>query len=95
MTDFTSFSQLRALCLDMPGGHPAAGAAVAAREATLTKPLKSRGRLKEFVAFLAHWQGSSPPRLHAELKSRFAHFLQVRPCPGRSRPPVVRRQARR
>jgi nicotinate-nucleotide--dimethylbenzimidazole phosphoribosyltransferase len=63
MTDFTSFSELRALCLDLPGGHPAASAAVAAREAVLTKPPNSLGRLEEFVGFLAHWQGRSPPRL--------------------------------
>jgi nicotinate-nucleotide--dimethylbenzimidazole phosphoribosyltransferase len=63
MTDFTSFSALRALCLDLPSGHPAASAAVAAREAVLTKPPKSLGRLEEFVAWLAHWQGHSPPRL--------------------------------
>ncbi len=63
MTDFTSFSRLRAVCLDLPAGHPPASAAVAAREATLTKPPKSLGRLEELVGFLAHWQGSAPPRL--------------------------------
>ncbi len=63
MTDFTCFSQLRALCLDLPSGHPAASAAVAAREAVLTKPPRSLGRLEDLVGFLAHWQGSSPPRL--------------------------------
>ena len=63
MTDITSFSALRALCLDLPGGYPAASAAVAAREATLTKPPGSLGRLEELVGFLAHWQGSAPPRL--------------------------------
>jgi nicotinate-nucleotide--dimethylbenzimidazole phosphoribosyltransferase len=63
MTDFTSFSELRTLCLDLPSGHPAASAAVAAREAVLTKPPKSLGRLEELVAWLAHWQGHSPPRL--------------------------------
>lgn len=61
--DFTSFSQLRAACLDLPGGHPAASAGVAAREATLTKPPGSLGRLEELVGFLAHWQGRAPPRL--------------------------------
>jgi nicotinate-nucleotide--dimethylbenzimidazole phosphoribosyltransferase len=63
MTDITSFSALRALCLDLPGGHPAASAAVAAREATLTKPPGSLGRLEDLVDFLAHWQGHAPPRL--------------------------------
>jgi nicotinate-nucleotide--dimethylbenzimidazole phosphoribosyltransferase len=63
MTDFTSFSGLRAVCLDLPSGHPAASAAVAQREATLTKPGKSLGRLEDLVAWLAHWQGHAPPRL--------------------------------
>src|SRR5579872_1964034 len=63
MPDFTSIPELRARCLDLPAGHPAASAAVAGREATLTKPPKSLGRLEDLVAWLAHWQGRSPPRL--------------------------------
>jgi len=63
MTDFSSFSALRTLCLDLPGGHPAASAAVAAREAVLTKPPRSLGRLEDLVAWLAQWQGHAPPRL--------------------------------
>ncbi|HEX3939842.1 MAG TPA: nicotinate-nucleotide--dimethylbenzimidazole phosphoribosyltransferase, partial [Xanthobacteraceae bacterium] len=68
MIHFTSFSDLRAACLDLPGGHPAASAAVAQREAVLTKPPKSLGRLEDLVAWLAHWQGHAPPRLdHVEI----------------------------
>jgi nicotinate-nucleotide--dimethylbenzimidazole phosphoribosyltransferase len=63
MTNITSFSGLRAVCLDLPSGHPAASAAVAQREATLTKPPRSLGRLEDLVAWLAHWQGHAPPRL--------------------------------
>ena len=63
MADFTSFSALRAACLDLPSGSPAASAAVAHREATLTKPSGSLGRLEELVGWLAHWQGHAPPRL--------------------------------
>jgi nicotinate-nucleotide--dimethylbenzimidazole phosphoribosyltransferase len=63
MANFTSFSELRAACLDLPSGHPAASAAVAQREAVLTKPPKSLGRLEDLVAWLAHWQGHAPPRL--------------------------------
>ncbi len=63
MTNFTSLADLRALCLDLPGGHPAASTAVAQREDTLTKPPRSLGRLEDLVAFLAHWQGRAPPRL--------------------------------
>ncbi len=63
MTNFTSFSGLRAACLDLPSGQPAASTAVAQREATLTKPPRSLGRLEDIVAWLAHWQGHAPPRL--------------------------------
>ena len=63
MTKFSSLADLRTLCLDLPGGHPAASAAVAAREDQLTKPPKSLGRLEDLTAFLAHWQGHAPPRL--------------------------------
>jgi nicotinate-nucleotide--dimethylbenzimidazole phosphoribosyltransferase len=60
MTNFASFAELRSACFDLPSGHPAASAAVAAREDTLTKPPKSLGRLEEVSAFLAHWQGHAP-----------------------------------
>jgi nicotinate-nucleotide--dimethylbenzimidazole phosphoribosyltransferase len=63
MADFTSFSALRSACLDLPSGNPAASAAVARREATLTKPPGSLGRLEDLIAWLAHWQGHAPPRL--------------------------------
>src|SRR5277367_6966490 len=68
MTDFTSFSSLRAACFDLPSGHPAASASVAQREAVLTKPPQSLGRLEDLVGWLAHWQGHAPPRLdHVEI----------------------------
>src|ERR1700720_1797487 len=60
---FSSLTQLAAACGDVPAGDAAAAAAVAARDATLTKPAGSLGRLEEAVAWLARWQGRSPPRL--------------------------------
>jgi nicotinate-nucleotide--dimethylbenzimidazole phosphoribosyltransferase len=63
MTEFASFADLRAACLDLPSGHPAASAAVVQREDTLTKPPRSLGRLEDLVAWLAFWQGRAPPRL--------------------------------
>jgi nicotinate-nucleotide--dimethylbenzimidazole phosphoribosyltransferase len=63
MTDFASFAELRAACLDLPPAEPAAAAAAAAREAVLTKPPGSLGRLEDFVGFLARWQGRHPPAL--------------------------------
>jgi nicotinate-nucleotide--dimethylbenzimidazole phosphoribosyltransferase len=63
MTRFASLADLRAACLDLPEGHAAVAAKVARREARLTKPPGSLGRLEEAVAFLATWQGCNPPRL--------------------------------
>ncbi|MGA7490484.1 MAG: nicotinate-nucleotide--dimethylbenzimidazole phosphoribosyltransferase, partial [Xanthobacteraceae bacterium] len=63
MVAFASFAALRAACLDLPTGSPSAAAASAVREAQLTKPPGSLGRLEDLVAWLAHWQGRSPPRL--------------------------------
>jgi nicotinate-nucleotide--dimethylbenzimidazole phosphoribosyltransferase len=63
MAAFASLAALRAACLDLPAGSPAAAAAVVSREARLTKPSGSLGRLEHVVAWLAHWQGRSPPRL--------------------------------
>jgi nicotinate-nucleotide--dimethylbenzimidazole phosphoribosyltransferase len=63
MPDITSYSRLREFCLDLPPGHPAASTLVAKREAVLTKPSRSLGRLEDLSAWLAHWQGRSPPRL--------------------------------
>jgi nicotinate-nucleotide--dimethylbenzimidazole phosphoribosyltransferase len=63
MTQFVSLADLRAACRDLPAGDAAAAAAALARDAILTKPAGSLGRLEEVVAWLARWQGRSPPRL--------------------------------
>ncbi len=63
MTRFASFAELRAACLDLPGGNPGAAAKVDEREARLTKPPRSLGRLEEMVEWLSFWQSLSPPRL--------------------------------
>jgi nicotinate-nucleotide--dimethylbenzimidazole phosphoribosyltransferase len=63
MTTFTSFAELRACARGLPGGNPAAAQAIARREAELTKPPRSLGRLEEMVEWLGYWQGQNPPRL--------------------------------
>jgi nicotinate-nucleotide--dimethylbenzimidazole phosphoribosyltransferase len=63
MAIFDSFSSLRAACFDLPSGYSAASAAARQREAVLTKPPGSLGRLEELTAWLAHWQGHARPRL--------------------------------
>jgi nicotinate-nucleotide--dimethylbenzimidazole phosphoribosyltransferase len=57
---FSSLSALRAACLDLPPPDEAAAAQVAARQAQLTKPPGSLGRLEDTVAWLARWQGRAP-----------------------------------
>ena len=63
MTRFASIADLRAACLDLPGGHADKAASVAGRESMLTKPPGSLGRLEEVVEWLGLWQGRNPPRL--------------------------------
>ncbi len=60
MIDLGSFAQLRAACLDLPPADTAAASAVAAREAQLTKPPGSLGRLEDLVAWLSRWRGVRP-----------------------------------
>lgn len=60
---FKSIDDLRALCADLPEGDATRAAQVAAREAQLTKPPGSLGRLEQLVAWLARWQRRNPPRL--------------------------------
>jgi nicotinate-nucleotide--dimethylbenzimidazole phosphoribosyltransferase len=58
-----SLAALHALCRDLPEGDAAAAQAVAVRQATLTKPPGSLGRLEALVAWLARWQRRPMPRL--------------------------------
>jgi nicotinate-nucleotide--dimethylbenzimidazole phosphoribosyltransferase len=63
MTRFASLADLGAACRELPAGDAAAAAAAGARDAILTKPAGSLGRLEEAVVWLARWQGRTPPRL--------------------------------
>jgi nicotinate-nucleotide--dimethylbenzimidazole phosphoribosyltransferase len=63
MPPFLTLESLRAACLDLPPTNDAAGAAAWDRQATLTKPPGSLGRLEELAAWLAGWQGRLDPRL--------------------------------
>ncbi len=60
---FKSFDELAAACTGLPAGSEAAAAAVARRQATLTKPQGSLGRLEDIAAWLARWQGRDMPSL--------------------------------
>jgi nicotinate-nucleotide--dimethylbenzimidazole phosphoribosyltransferase len=63
MTQFSDLDALRAACLNLPAGSEDAVAAVRERQATLTKPPGSLGRLEDLAAWLAKWQGRPMPRL--------------------------------
>lgn len=54
---------IRALAATLPAGDDAAAAGAAARQAVLTKPAGSLGRLEALAAFLARWQGRAVPAL--------------------------------
>jgi nicotinate-nucleotide--dimethylbenzimidazole phosphoribosyltransferase len=49
MTRFPSFAALRAACLDLPPADSAAAASAADRNAALTKPPGSLGRLEDLA----------------------------------------------
>ena len=63
MTSFSTLESLRAACRDLAPGSDDAAAAVAERQAQLTKPPGSLGRLEDLVAWLARWQGGPVPAL--------------------------------
>ena len=63
MPSFSDLAALRTACLSLRAGHEAAAAAVRERQATLTKPPGSLGRLEDLAEWLARWQGKPLPRL--------------------------------
>jgi nicotinate-nucleotide--dimethylbenzimidazole phosphoribosyltransferase len=66
------FDDFRDLVNLAPGPDADALAAVRAREATLTKPAGSLGRLEELVEWLAAWQGKAKPTVERPLVAVFA-----------------------
>ena len=66
------FDDIRDLLRLMPEASPGAVAAVRARDAELTKPPGSLGRLEEIVEFLATWQDKATPVIERPLVAIFA-----------------------
>lgn len=62
MTMFASVSDFAAALAHLPTVDEAAMAMAAARQAELTKPAGSLGRLEEVALFMAGWQGVARPR---------------------------------
>ncbi len=71
-TTLPSFAEILALLPELPGPDEDAAAAARARQAELTKPPGSLGRLEGAVAWLAAWQGRHPPRLERPRVALFA-----------------------
>jgi nicotinate-nucleotide--dimethylbenzimidazole phosphoribosyltransferase len=57
------FDGIRSLLRALPGPDHAAAEMVRKRDANLTKPPGSLGRLEELAEWLAAWQGRHPPRI--------------------------------
>ncbi|MFP3440858.1 nicotinate-nucleotide--dimethylbenzimidazole phosphoribosyltransferase, partial [Pantoea sp. SIMBA_133] len=63
MTRLATLDDLRATCNVRPAGDDDAAQAATARQAVLTKPPGSLGRLEETSILMARWQGREKPAL--------------------------------
>ncbi|MHA7773085.1 nicotinate-nucleotide--dimethylbenzimidazole phosphoribosyltransferase [Roseibium sp. M-1] len=66
------FDDIRNLVRSMPGPDEEALAKVKARDAELTKPAGSLGRLEEIAEWLAAWSGKAPPKITRPMVAIFA-----------------------
>ena len=67
LSEVTSLRAVEALADTLPSHDADAARAAADRQASLTKPSGSLGRLEALAAFMAGWQGTSHPKMdHAQ-----------------------------
>ena len=66
------FDDVRQLLSDLPEPDARAAAAARTRDATLTKPAGSLGRLEDIAAWIAAWQGKERPTVERPLVAVFA-----------------------
>lgn len=66
------FASIRELIALMPAASEVSRQAVEARQATLTKPPGSLGRLEDIIGFMAAWQGKPVPSIDRPLVAVFA-----------------------
>ncbi len=59
----TDLGAIASLAANLPGADAAAAAAARLRQASLTKPPGSLGRLEELAEFMASWQGTPRPEI--------------------------------
>lgn len=69
---FTSLAAFRSLLQTLPQPDAAVRAQAQARDAVLTKPAGSLGRLEEVALWVAGWQGRAQPRIEHPLVLIFA-----------------------
>lgn len=60
---FDTIAAFEAALVGLPGPDEKAASAASARQATLTKPLGSLGRLEDIAVFMAGWHGTSRPAI--------------------------------
>ena len=87
-----NLDEIRGLLAHLPGPDIEAGTAAAARQAQLTKPAGSLGRLEELAIWLAKWQARHPPRLDHPRTLVFAGNHGVAARGGSAYPPAVTAQ---
>lgn len=63
MRNFATMASLEAACADLPEPDRDSAEMARARQAQLTKPAGSLGRLEELAVWLASWQGRPIPRI--------------------------------
>jgi nicotinate-nucleotide--dimethylbenzimidazole phosphoribosyltransferase len=83
-----TLDEMRDIVRHMPPPDLEAGTAARAREAQLTKPAGSLGRLEEIAYWMACWQGRHPPRLRHPRIAVFAANHGVAAARGVSAFPV-------
>jgi nicotinate-nucleotide--dimethylbenzimidazole phosphoribosyltransferase len=86
------FDDIRRMLAGMPEADAAAADAVRVRDAQLTKPPGSLGRLEHLAAWLASWQGKAPPTFERPLVCVFAGSHGVAARGVSAYPPAVNRQ---
>ena len=87
-----SFDEMRRILRDLPGPDLTAQTEVVRRQAELTKPAGSLGRLEEIAEWLAAWQGRAQPRVERPRIAVFAGTHGVAARGVSAYPPEVTQQ---
>src|SRR6266852_6032188 len=86
------FDEMRRILRDLPGPDLTAQTEVVRRQAELTKPPGSLGRLEELAEWLAAWQGRAQPRIERPRVAVFAGTHGVARRGVSAYPPEVTQQ---